>query len=99
MGETDQYRNFKCGIASFVANYIAGILHPFDVIKTRFQSNSQSNKGHDGKGSQENLVPKYRGVYHAFKDIIAQEGLQGIFKGFYISLFSQAVASSLFFWL
>lgn len=38
MAETDNYRNFKCGIASFVANYIAGILHPFDVIKTRFQS-------------------------------------------------------------
>jgi hypothetical protein len=32
------FRNVKCGMASFVANYIAGLLHPFDVIKTRFQS-------------------------------------------------------------
>lgn len=34
----DKLRNFKCGISSFLANYIAGLLHPFDVIKTRFQS-------------------------------------------------------------
>ena len=39
MSEEVSYRNFKCGIASFAANYIAGILHPFDVIRTRFQSN------------------------------------------------------------
>lgn len=32
------FKGEKCAIASFVANYITGILHPFDVIKTRFQS-------------------------------------------------------------
>jgi hypothetical protein len=36
----DKYRNLKCGAASFIANYLAGVLHPFDVIKTRFQSSS-----------------------------------------------------------
>lgn len=30
--------SIKCGVASFVATYIAGIMHPLDVIKTRFQS-------------------------------------------------------------
>jgi hypothetical protein len=49
MPEEASYRNFKCAISSFVANYIAGILHPFDVIKTRFQSNLPYNLGHDGK--------------------------------------------------
>jgi len=33
-----KYMAFKCSVASFVANYIVGILHPLDVIKTRFQS-------------------------------------------------------------
>lgn len=45
----DSYRNFKCGIASFLANYIAGILHPFDVIKTRFQSKHRSHQVTTGK--------------------------------------------------
>ena len=44
MSEEVHYRNFKCGLASFVANYIAGILHPFDVIKTRFQSSRSKIK-------------------------------------------------------
>lgn len=30
--------SIKCGVASFVATYIAGVMHPLDVIKTRFQS-------------------------------------------------------------
>ena len=38
MTESIEYKHIKCGIASFVAIYIAGILHPFDVVKTRFQS-------------------------------------------------------------
>lgn len=41
--EEIQLKNFKCGVASFIANYIAGILHPFDVIKTRFQSTHNIN--------------------------------------------------------
>jgi hypothetical protein len=32
------YKSYKCALASFAANYITGVLHPFDVIKTRFQS-------------------------------------------------------------
>lgn len=46
----DSYRNFKCGIASFFANYVAGILHPFDVIKTRFQSKHPSHQVTTAKG-------------------------------------------------
>jgi hypothetical protein len=34
-----KFKDLKCAVASFIANYISGILHPFDVIKTRFQSN------------------------------------------------------------
>lgn len=30
--------SIKCGLASFIATYIAGVMHPLDLIKTRFQS-------------------------------------------------------------
>lgn len=36
--ENIAFKGEKCAVASFTANYITGILHPFDVIKTRFQS-------------------------------------------------------------
>ena len=71
MKEEVEYRNLKCGVASFAANYISGILHPFDVIKTRFQSKFINHQGHDGKERKSNLVPKYQGIYHAFKEIFA----------------------------
>jgi len=67
--EEVSYRNFKCAISSFIANYIAGILHPFDVIKTRFQSNHLYHSGHDGKAPTQNIVPQYGGIIKAFKDI------------------------------
>jgi hypothetical protein len=51
--------SIKCGIASFIATYIAGVMHPLDVIKTRFQSIFLINLGHDGKSNADNEVPKY----------------------------------------
>lgn len=38
MNYEDKYYSVKCGIASFTATYVAGILHPLDLLKTRFQS-------------------------------------------------------------
>jgi len=35
---TDGGYSLGCAINSFVSTYIAGIMHPLDVIKTRFQS-------------------------------------------------------------
>jgi hypothetical protein len=51
--------SLKCGIASFIATYIAGVMHPLDLIKTRFQSRTLYHIGHDGKSNAENQVPKY----------------------------------------
>lgn len=66
------YKGEKCAVASFTANYIAGILHPFDVIKTRFQSIILMDLGHDGKLPNQNIVPKYNGIFHAFQEIYRQ---------------------------
>lgn len=48
--------------ASLFASYFAGITHPLELIKTRFQS-------HDGKATNDNLVPKYTGIKNALKSI------------------------------
>lgn len=34
----DKFYCLKCGICSFFATYFSGVMHPFDLIKTRFQS-------------------------------------------------------------
>lgn len=55
--------------------------------------------GHDGKSAQQNIVPKYDGILNAFKEIYRGEGVQGLFKGLHMTLLSQAVASSFYFWM
>lgn len=74
-------------------------MHPLDLIKTRFQSKSSIHLGHDGKSNADNQVPKYEGVIKGLRDIYRKEGFKGLFKGFYISLMSQAMATAFFFLL
>ena len=77
--------------ASLFATYFSGVVHPLDLIKTRFQS-------HDGKSCGQNLVPKYTGISNALKMIYKTEGFKGLYKGFYISLLCQGSSMSFFFW-
>lgn len=91
--------SMKCGVASFIATYIAGVMHPLDLIKTRFQSYCFHYVGHDGKSNADNEVPKYEGIIKGLRKIYRDEGFKGLYKGFYISLLSQAMATAFFFWL
>ncbi len=84
--------------ASFFASYFAAVMHPLDLIKTRFQSKCIFQLGHDGKTSKENLVPKYNGIKNALKMIYKDEGFKGLYKGFYISLLCQTSSMSFFFY-
>lgn len=34
----DPYFSFKCAISSFLANYVVGVFHPLELLKTRLQS-------------------------------------------------------------
>jgi len=45
------------------------------------------------------LVPKYTGIINGFKTIYQEEGFKGLYRGFHISIFSQAIATAIFFWL
>lgn len=41
---SDETYSLSCALNSFVSTYIAGILHPLDIIKTRFQSIATSKQ-------------------------------------------------------
>lgn len=97
--ENHDFSSLKYLSASFIATYCSGLVHPLDVVKTRLQSNANDYSGHDGKSKSENLVPKYGSIHKALKYIYRDEGLRGLYKGFYVSLLCQAGAMSLFFWL
>jgi hypothetical protein len=68
-------------------------------LKHAFKVKILMNLGHDGKLPNQNIVPKYNGIFHAFQEIYRQEGLRGLFKGLHMSLLSQAFASSFYFWM
>jgi len=61
--------SLKYVTASFFATYFSGIVHPLDIVKTRFQSKTIPYVGHDGKASSDNLVPKYNGIKNALEMI------------------------------
>lgn len=43
-GANDPYFSIKCAVASFFANYIVGVFHPLELLKTRFQSTWKINQ-------------------------------------------------------
>jgi len=55
------------GMSGGVASTL--ILHPLDLVKIRFAVN-------DGLGSR----PKYDGLLHAFKSILKDEGVRGLYR-------------------
>lgn len=80
------------------ATYFSGVVHPLELVKTRFQSKRFFYLGHDGKTAGENCVPKYKGITDALKMIYKNEGFRGLYKGFYISLLCQGSSTGFFFW-
>ncbi|EAR86367.3 folate carrier protein, putative (macronuclear) [Tetrahymena thermophila SB210] len=87
-----QIESFKYSFAAFCSTFCVQILHPFDLIKTRFQS-------HDGMKGGNNIVPQYKNIRNAFQTIYSQEGVRGLYKGFGWTLFAQSVSRVLFFTL
>lgn len=76
--------NFCAGIAGGCAGVLAG--HPLDTIKVRLQSITQVGPN-----------PEYRGGYHCFTRIIADEGVMGLYKGMASPLVGVAIINSLLF--
>lgn len=68
------------------------LLHPFDLLKARFQS-------HDSGPKSQNVVPKYNSVLHSLKTILKEEGPSAFFRGAGISFVGNQVSYALFFGL
>lgn len=65
-----QYNLGKVGLAGSIAGIVFWMLvFPFDIVKTRKQTDSFEN-------------PKYKGMADGFKKTYAQGGLKGFYKGF-----------------
>jgi len=59
-----------------LATSIRTCIYPLNLVKTRLQAEENANK--------------YKGVRDAFRKIVRQEGVRGLYKGFPISLFHVA---------
>lgn len=82
---------FFTGVAAIMANVIEQVLHPFEVVKLRFQS-------HDGQ-EKRNLVPKYKSIAQALMEIGKTEGMRGLYRGVVLSAMSSNAAKFIFFGL
>ena len=80
-----------------VAGSTAGIfstflLHPLDLVKTRFQVN-------EGAVVQKSAVPSYRSTLNAFRTIAAQEGVRALYQGVPTAMLGSGVSWGLYFFL
>jgi hypothetical protein len=79
-------------VAGSMASVTLQILHPFDLLKVRFQSN-------DGGVNTQNLVPKYTSLINSLKTISKAEGSSAFFRGISISIFGNNLSYGFFFGL
>jgi len=79
-------------VAGSLASVTLQILHPFDLLKIRYQSN-------DGGGKAQNLVPKYTSLINSLKTISRSEGPSAFFRGLSISIVGNNLSYGLFFGL
>ena len=85
---------FVCGLASgFVAKFAT---HPLDVVKKRYQVAGLSRAATYGKGFGVREVAVL-GIFRMLGRTIAEEGLQGIYKGVTPSLLKAAPSTAITF--
>eukprot|EP00088_Acartia_fossae_P023639 TRINITY_DN2465_c0_g1_i6.p1 TRINITY_DN2465_c0_g1~~TRINITY_DN2465_c0_g1_i6.p1 ORF type:complete len:334 (-),score=62.71 TRINITY_DN2465_c0_g1_i6:297-1298(-) len=80
-----------CGALAGLSSKLS--VYPLDTIKKRLQISGW--QGRQGLGT----TPSYSGTLHCARDVVAREGLHGLYKGMGPALTKAAVASSLNFWL
>lgn len=73
---TIQYQQFIAGLFGGIISSI--VLHPFDLVKIRFQvTESKSNKNDRTLPYR----PYYKNCFDAFRSIYHEKGLQGLYEG------------------
>lgn len=77
--------------AGMLAETIAcTVFVPVDIVKERMQVQIQNT-------SNNATAPRYRGSWHCFKTILAEERLRGIYKGYGATLISFGPFSAIYF--
>jgi len=76
--------------AGVAASFTQHLLHPFDLIKVRFQS-------HDSGKNEHNVVRGYRGLVDSLKTIHKEEGFRGFYKGMILSMIASNISYGIFF--
>ncbi|KAF1872101.1 hypothetical protein Lal_00012322 [Lupinus albus] len=80
-----QWENAVAGSAAGFAT--VAVMHPLDVVRTRFQVN-------DGRVSH---LPSYRNTAHAVFTIARSEGLRGLYAGFLPGVLGSTISWGLYF--
>ncbi|XP_057309788.1 mitochondrial folate transporter/carrier-like isoform X2 [Hydractinia symbiolongicarpus] len=84
--ENIKYEYLVAGLSGGVLSTL--VLHPFDLIKVRFQVN-------DGTVIKNRQV--YTGVVNAFQTIVKSDGLRGLYQGASANIAASSLSNSLYF--
>lgn len=86
------YVSSLCGL--FAGALSKGATHPLDVVKKRFQVSGLPRPSNYGLGIREQ---QYRDMLHCIRNIAQNEGIRGLYKGYFISVFKAAPAAAITF--
>ena len=76
--------------AGVAASFTQHLLHPFDLIKVRFQS-------HDSGTKDRNVIPQYKSLWDSIRTIKQEEGIRGFYKGILVSVVASNISYGVFF--
>lgn len=88
-----QYPHLVAGSTAGVLSTF--LLHPLDLVKTRFQV----NEGVKSTSVVSSVVPTYRSTFHAFRTIGTKEGVRALYQGVPTAMLGSGVSWGLYFFL
>lgn len=81
MNDSKFKRSVKNGFAGLIAHLSTGLFYPLELIKIRMQVNEN----------------KKIYIKEIINEIVNKEGIRGLYRGFYFSLFVGSISNYLFF--
>ncbi|KAJ3412539.1 hypothetical protein HDV05_000620 [Chytridiales sp. JEL 0842] len=82
-------KSIDSGLAGFIAGAVStAVLHPLDLVKTRFQVDDSTRRGAYG----------VRGTLDAWKGIVRLDGYKGLYRGLSANLAGATLSWGLYFW-